>query len=438
MGGVYFDSSFTAFPTCAPSRKSIVSGKYPARLGCWNHGELGGVQEGPGNLPLKEITYAEVFKKAGYVTGHVGKWHCGEDGYMPQDQGYDYVYGANDFCCIGSYYYPFSHPRTNERAKLDNMGDVEKGEHLTKILSEKAADFIWENKDKPFILDYWDYAPHTPIEADRDKVEKYEKLVDPNGRQRNPGYAALVEHYDEAVGTILKAIKDAGIADNTIIIFTSDNGGVATTHDDVEEFSHVPVTSNYPLRDGKHSQYCGGTCVPTFVVWPGVAKAGEVCSDRIISFDIYPTMLKMANIMPDPNQLLDGRDFTKLVKNPKAKLPARAYHWLRYPRIDLYHEGVELAKGPCGSIVKGDWKLLEFPKTLYGQEQSFELYNIADDISEERNLADKMPGKVKELKSEMYAWRKEVGAPIDSIEMYRKGLVDFAKEEAEEAAKLNK
>lgn len=424
MSGMYFSNAHAAFPTCAPSRMSIVTGKYPARFGCWGHGELGGVIEGKMDLPLEEVTYAEMFKKAGYLTGHIGKWHCGEEGYMPQDQGYDYVYGANDFCCIGSYYYPFSAPHIHPKAKLDGMEDVKRGEHLTKILSDKVVDFIWDNKDKPFMLDYWDYAPHTPLEADRDKVEKYKKLIDPSGRQLNPGYAALVEHYDEAVGKVLKAIEDAGIADNTIVIFTSDNGGATYKHGDVKEFSEVPVTSNYPLRDGKHSQYYGGTRVPTFVVWPGVTKPGSVCDERVIGFDLYPTMLSMAAIKT--TAAIDGVDISPLLKNPDGKLKPRALHWLRYPRADRYHEGVEPSKGPCGSILKGDWKLVEFPETLYGQKQFFELYNIKDDISEAVNLADKMPQKVLELKSLMYKWRKDVGAPIDSRAMYQEALEKMA------------
>ena len=420
---LYFSQAYASFPTCAPSRKSLVTGKYPARLGCWNHGVLGGVEVGAGNLPLEEVTYAEVFKKAGYVTGHIGKWHCGEEGYMPQDQGYDMVYAANDFCCIGSYYYPFSHTRTNPKAKIDGMDDVERGRHLTKILSDKVVEFMQDNRDRPFMVDYWDYAVHCPIEADTDKVEKYEQLVDPTARQQNAGYAALVEHYDEAVGKILNAVEDLGLAENTIIVFFSDNGGV--TYKDMDtEFNKVPVTSNYPLKDGKHSQYEGGTRVPMFIKWPGVTKPGFTCDERVIGHDLYPTMLAMAGLKGDPRQnaKMDGLDLTGLMTGRRDKLDRDELHWLRYPELTHYHEGQLKSKGPCGTILKGDWKLVEFPETLYGQKASFELYNIKDDISEANNLADKMPEKVEELKKIMYRWRKSVGAPVDSLEMYRKAL----------------
>ncbi len=426
MEGVYFSNAHAPFPTCAPSRMSIVTGKYPARLGCWSHGVLGGVDAGELALPTEEITYAERFREAGYRTAHIGKWHCGGEGHMPQDQGYDYVYGANDFCCIGSYYYPFSALERHPQAKLnlDDLTELQKGMHLTQILSEKAAEFIMENKDRPFILDYWDYAPHHPLEADSDKVEKYTKQIKPEGHQRNPGYAALVEHYDEAVGRVLKAIEDAGIADNTIVIFTSDNGGATYCSKDTGKYNHLPITSNYPLRDGKHSQYYGGTRVPMLVKWPGITKTGVVCDERIIGFDLYPTMLNMAGIQYDHSKdgTIDGCDITALLHNSQGKLEPRAFHWLRYPRIDRYHTDVLKSKGPCGSILKGDWKLIEFPATLYGQEQSFELYNVKDDISEAYDLADRMPQKVQGLKEEMYRWRKNVGAPVDSRDMYRKAI----------------
>lgn len=422
MEGMYFRQAHAPFPTCAPSRMSIVTGKYPARLGCWNHGTLGTVEGEHGDLPLREVTYAEVFRQAGYVTGHIGKWHCGEQGYMPQDQGYDYVYGANDFCCIGSYYFPYQaldiHPKA--RLDLDDMDTVERGEHLTRVLSQKVVDFIHENKGRPFMLDYWDYAPHTPLEADRDKIEKYKRLMNPDGRQLNPGYAALLEHYDEAVGRVLKAVDDAGIADNTVIIFTSDNGGAVYKHPDVPEFADVPVTSNYPLRDGKHSQYSGGTRVPAFVRWPGITTPGSVCDERIIGFDFYPTMLKIAGIKGDAehNRFVDGYDLTPLLKDPSAKLSRKSLHWLRYPEMRRYLPGTPKEKGPCGTILEGDWKLVEYPATLYGQEQSFELYNVKDDISEKRDLAAVMPEKVERLKRKMYAWRRDVGTPVDCLQMY--------------------
>jgi arylsulfatase A len=420
-----FINAHASFPTCAPSRMSIVTGKYPARFGCWGHGELGGVIEGKINLPLEETTYAEIFRKNGYYTGHIGKWHCGEEGHMPQDQGYDYVYGANDFCCIGSYYYPFQaldrHPQA--RLDLENMDQIDKDKHLTQILSEEVENFIRQNKDRPFILDYWDYAPHHPLEADSDKLKKYTDLADPNARQRNPGYAALIEHYDEAVGRVLKALEKAGIADKTIVIFTSDNGGATYCSTDTGKYNDIPITSNYPLRNGKHSQYYGGTRVPTFIRWPGVTKPGSATEERIIGCDLFATMLGMADINADKYVAdIDGVDFSKLLRNPDSHLKPRALHWLRYPRADRYHEGVERSKGPCGSILKGDWKLVEYPATLYGQKQTFELYNVKDDISETNNLAGQMPQKVEELKKEMYNWRKKVGAPTDSREMYKKAL----------------
>ena len=420
MQSMRFSDAHAPFPTCAPSRMSILTGKYPARLGCWNHGRLGGVEEGNCNLPLKEVTYAEVLKKAGYVTGHIGKWHCGQAGYMPADQGYDYVYGANDFCCIGSYYYPFSHTRTNPRAKLDGMDDVERGRHLTKILSEKVVEFIRDNKNRPFILNYWDYAVHTPIEADKDKVEKYKSLVGSNIHQKNYGYAALVEHYDEAVGRILDALEENGIADNTIVIFASDNGG-AVYFDNDTEFNQVPVTSNYPLRDGKHSQYYGGTRVPMFIKWPGVTQSGSVCNERVIGHDIYPTILAVAGEKGDPrhNAKIDGFDLTPLLKNPESRLKRDELHWLRYPEITRYLPGTPKEKGPCGSILKGDWKLIEYPETLYGQKQSLELYNVKEDISETNDLSAMMPEKVAELKKAMYKWRKKVNAPVHCLQMYK-------------------
>ena len=197
---------------------------------------------------------------------------------------------------------------------------------------------------------------------------------------------------------MLKKLEDMGQLDNTIVVFFSDNGGAA----------YNGITSNYPLRDGKVSQYLGGVRVPLFVRWPGVTRPGSICDEPVIGHDLYPTILAMAGAAGEAE--IDGLDLTGLLRDPSGGLAREALHWLRYPVVFHYRKDARV-KGPCGSIVMGDWKLMEFLETPHGLTHEVELYNIKDDISEQKNLAAAMPEKVEELSRAMKQWRKQVQAP---------------------------
>ncbi|MDO6519448.1 sulfatase [Zobellia uliginosa] len=409
---VYFDRAYAAHPTCAPSRMSIMTGKYPARLGAVSHGKLGGVAHpGPDDngLPMTETTIGEALKKEGYTTAHIGKWHIGKGENNPGTRGFDVDIASNEFCCPGSYMYPFESNNEKQRvaSKIPDLEDRKPGDFLTDALAEEAVKFIHSTDDKPFFLNMSFYAVHTPITAIPEKVEKYKRLIGPDARQKNPTYAGLVEHLDDAVGAILEALEEKGIIDNTIIVFTSDNGGEILNG----------ITDNFPLRDGKGSSYEGGTRVPLLVKWPGVTQANTVSHERIIGFDYYPTFLSMAGASIDLHDI-DGRDFSPLLKNPKEKLEERDLHWLKY--LSLIHYRIPIAdnKRCFETIVSGDWKLHEYFQMPDGYKQHFELYNLKDDPSEKNNLANKFPEKVQELKLKMESWKKDIGAPVYDMEKF--------------------
>lgn len=410
-----FTNAYTSHPTCSPSRSAIMTGKYPARLGIVSHGGLHSVTAGDGTFMVsEEYTLAEALRDAGYTTCHIGKWHVGHDGKSgPKEQGFQYDIASNEFCCPGSFFYPYRDKRKpGEKGNNSAVPDLEDrgpGDHLTECLGDEAAKFIAEQADaskagKPFFLNLWYYAVHTPIEAEQDKVAKYKRLRKPKAHHRNPNYAALVEHLDDSVGQVLQAIDENGLADNTIVIFFSDNGGEIRNG----------VTSNYPLRDGKVSQYQGGVRVPAFVRWPGVSAAGATCDEPIIGHDFYPTVLKMTGASGDAEQnaAMDGVDLTPLLHDPTAVLEPRAFHWMRYPVVFHYkNQYKQRSAGPVSSMINGKWKLFEFFKTPQGQPQEFELYDLEADPSEQTNLADQLPEKVSELHAQMMQWRRDVAAP---------------------------
>lgn len=403
-----FTNAHSSHPTCSPSRTAIMTGKYPARLGIVSHGKNGTVTSGDGTfMPPEEYTMAEALRDAGYTTCHIGKWHVGAEGKAgPKEQGFQVDIASNEFCCPGSYIYPYRDTHASEvkaeKSAVPDLEDRGPGDHLTEALGDEAAKFITGHKDEPFFLNLSYYAVHTPIAAEADKKAKYRALITPKTRHKNATYAGLVEHLDDSVGKVLEAIRDNGLSDNTIVMFFSDNGG---------EISHGE-TDNYPLRDGKVSQYLGGVRVPFFVKWPGVTEAGATCDVPIIGHDIYPTVLQMVNAEGDAdhNENIDGVDLTPLFRNPTAKLDRDALHWLRYPVVFHYRKG-ERKRGPVGTIIKGDWKLMEYFPTPHGLEKGFELYNLRSDISERNDVSESHPEVVAELHQEMVRWRESVGAP---------------------------
>ena len=273
-------------------------------------------------------------------------------------------------------------------------------------LGEEAVKFIERQKgeEKPFFLNLWYYAVHTPIQAQKHKVDKYKALVKPGARQRNPAYAGLVEHLDDSVGIVLQAIQQNGFAENTIVIFFSDNGGEI----------RKGVTSNLPLRSGKTTLCEGGVRVPLFVRWPGVTSAGDTCSESVVGHDLYPTILRMTGVAgrADQNESMDGVDITSLLRDPSASLSARSIQWLRYGELvhyPTYKNDPEF--GPSAAICNGDWKMIERYPTPHGLERRFELFNMREDPYEQNNLASAEPERLMTLQQELAKWQQEIDIP---------------------------
>jgi len=374
-----------------------MTGKHPARFGVVNNHV--------GTSIKNEVTLAQSLKNAGYATCHIGKWHLGNGEMRPESKGYDTVIGTNGGGLPSSYFYPFS--AKQKGMELYNVPDLEEfkpGDHLVGCLAKKATDYIKQNKDKPFFMSLWHYAVHTPLMAKKEKIEKYKNLLRPGLRHHDPKLAALTEHLDDSIGELLKTLDEQGIADNTIVIFLSDNGGFNT--------------SNYPLRGEKGTLYEGGTRVPLLIRWKGVTKAATSCDTLVVGHDLYPTMLSMAGISAqDFPKGLDGMDIVPLLKKPEDSLDRDEFHWLRWPVLSHYCQFKDWV--PTGSVRKGDRKLIEYYETSDGRNKhSYELYNLKNDISETNNLADSMPDKVDELKKLMNQWLKNVKAPVYDKNMY--------------------
>jgi len=392
-----FPNAYAACAVCSPTRASIMTGKYPARLHItdWIPGE-GGCKKGTLDipkwqqfLPLQEVTLAEALKPAGYVTASIGKWHLGGPAYYPERQGFDVNVAGSHIGSPSSYFYPYGGEKNGNRVPgLQENGH--KGEYLTDRLTQEAQVFIRGNKDKPFFLYLAHYAVHAPIQGKTNLVARYKGKAPSNG-QKNPEYAAMVQSVDESIGILVKTLEEQGIADRTVIVFTSDNGGAV----------HFPATSNQPLRSGKGFPYEGGIREPTFIHWPGVTT-GSSCAAPIISMDYYPTLLEIAGVKGDAkhNSSVDGLSLVPLLRGT-GTLDRDTLFW-HYPH---YWNGGGVR--PYSIVRKGDWKLIEFTET-----GRVELYNLREDGSEKEDLAAKNPAKAEELRKLLHDWLKAINAQM--------------------------
>lgn len=276
-------------------------------------------------------------------------------------------------------------PSTNLQAKWNVLPDGKPGEYLTDRLTDEAVQFIRDNRQKQFFLYFPHYGVHTPLEAKPELIAKYERIPE-SERQGKPEYAAMIESVDQSVGRVLAALKEYGLENNTLVIFTSDNGGFFNT------------TNNAPLRANKGAYYEGGIRVPLIIKWPGVARAGRVVSEPVISTDLYPTCLSAAGLPLRPHQHLDGVDLRPLVSGDRPLSP-RSLYW-HFPHYNDHPSSV-----PSSVIRKGHWKLIE---TF--DPEGVELFDLAADLSETKSLASAQPGKVNELRQDLEAWRVAVGA----------------------------
>jgi arylsulfatase A-like enzyme len=419
--GMRFTDGYAACPVCSPTRAALMTGKFPARLGITDW--IGATQKRnalltPVNvsaLPQAELTFAEVLREAGYATAYFGKWHLGaKDGDHPSTQGFDYHRGVNRAGAPGSYHYPFRRNRNtgNKPASHDvpDFTDARQGSYLTDLLAGEAVKFVEKSKDKPFLLLLAHYSVHTPIQARQQDIAQYSARRDKLGlpvkvgmrpekygqtriTQNNPAFAGMVASVDRSVGRVLGKVRELGLEGDTLVIFTSDNGGLSTLPG-----KRSAPTSCLPLRAGKGWLYEGGVRVPTIISWPGVTKPGSVSSVPVVTTDFYPTLLSAAGLPLRPAQHLDGVDLTPLMKG--GDLERKALYW-HYPH---YHGS---ANRPSASVRKGDYKLLR-----WYEDGSEELFNLADDLAESKDLALQQKGKRRELADDLDRWLKATGAKM--------------------------
>jgi arylsulfatase A len=381
--GVRFTDFYSAGPVCSPTRAAIQSGQYQARFGLTAH--IAGhwrpfekLAEPPCalELPLEVVTMAERLREAGYATGYFGKWHLGGRGFGPKDQGYETVYEGQGHTIPGRQQPP---PGSGPRRACDYLAE----------LTEK---FIEANKAKPFFVQVSPFAVHIPLNTTPELKAKYDAKPKAPGYASHPLYAGLLEELDQCVGRVLDALDRNGLANDTLVIFTSDNGGLE------RESGGWPGTTNAPLRNEKGSLYEGGIRVPTIIRRPGIARAGAVTTQPAISTDFYPTVLATAGLTPDANQPADGVSLTPLLLDPTADLNRDTLFW-HYPH---YHHS-----RPSGAIRSRDWKLIEFFDT-----GAVELYRVSEDIGEATDLASKNRPMADALRERLRVWRRSVGAQM--------------------------
>ncbi|MGB2559552.1 MAG: sulfatase [Akkermansiaceae bacterium] len=424
--GAFFSNAYAANPVCSPTRASILTGKYPSRIGLSNHsgsrGPMGaGHQLTPpevvGNVPLDDITLAEALKNAGYATAHIGKWHLqahhmkGREHY-PEANGFELNIAGHSMGQPGDYYFPYKskqHPSTN----VPDMEDGKEGDYLTDVLTDKAIAYIEEQVEKPFFLNLWYYTVHTPIIPDKSKLKKYAQKARAMGLDKQPAegikehqsvsrrvqanvpYACMVESMDENIGRILKTLEKKGIAQNTIVVFLSDNGGLSTGS------GPNSPTSSLPLRGGKAWIYEGGIRSPLIVSYPAGVKASQEVDTPVVSTDIYPTLLDLVGLPLIPEQHVDGVSLKRLLDNGGKTLEREAiyFHYPHYHHINTM--------GPAGAVRMGDYKLIEVYET-----GKLELYNLAEDIGEHNDLAAQKPELAAKMKNMLHKWRKESGSAM--------------------------
>ena len=388
--GTRFTDAYASAPVCSPYRSALMTGQYPARVGITDYLR----PNDENHLSTDYITIAELFKRTGYTTGIIGKWHLtgyanhGAQEFPPDKHGFDEVIvSENRGIGGGSYFHPYHFNKEIEK-RLPGK------EYLVDRCNLEAVEFIDRHKDGSFFLYLSHYAVHTSLQGKDELVTKYEQK-DGAGKgnraaRNNPHLAAQLESIDEGVGMIMKKLDELGLAENTILIFTSDNGG------------EDRVTSNAPLRAGKSTLYEGGIREPLIICWPRVVKSGSICNTPVSNIDFYPTFLQITGCKADQHQQIDGVSILPLLKNPKAKLNRNTLYW-HYPLKKPHFLGGRSS----GAIRQGNFKLIEF-----FDKGTVELYNLKEDIAEQHNLAEKLPKKAAELQKHLKAWRLKVGAKV--------------------------
>ncbi|MHC4516974.1 MAG: sulfatase [Planctomycetota bacterium] len=421
--GMRFANAYAASPICSPTRASIMTGQNPARHGMTAPAaHLADIrfdptasESGPPHQKSTNVksatrldpslpTLGKILKDAGYSTGHFGKWHLGREPHSPLDLGFDvdipHWYGPGP---AGSYIAPWNYPNFKANAP---------GEHIEDRMAEEAIAWLKKrDRTKPFFLNYWQFSVHAPFGAKPEFIDRYRRKIKRGQAQQSPTYAAMVHSLDDAVGTLLDALDAEGIADETVIVFYSDNGG--NIHCGLEETDAsgenyiTAITSNHPLRGGKGGIHEGGIRVPAVVVWPGVTRPGSRSDVRIQSTDLYPTILRMLNVERPKDHIIDGVDFTKALRSEEMD---------RGPMFTLVpgHGNTPQWLPPAMAVHHGDWKLIRIFHYGVAGRHDYHLYNLREDIGENSNLAAAHPQKVKAMDRliEDYIAKADVVVPL--------------------------
>lgn len=383
---------------CQPTRAALMTGQYGPRTGVYTVGGIGRFDwqsrplrpvENVNELPLDKVTVAQQLKAAGYATGMFGKWHLGESGeHHPARRGFDEA-----IVTMGRHFDFQTSPAV----------PYQKGAYLADFLTDQAEAFIRKHKDSPFFLYLPHFGVHSPHQAKASLVAKF-KDKPPVGGHGNPTYAAMIASVDESVGRVMSLLDELKLADNTVLIFASDNGGVGGYEKEGIKKAG-DITDNAPLRSGKGSLYEGGTRVPLIVRWPGVVRPGTECSTPTIHVDLFPTFLELAGAKAPDNQTLDGESLAPLFRDASASLKRDAI-FQHFPGYLGAGPGMWRTL-PVALVQSGEWKLMEFM-----EDKRVELYNLKEDIGESTNLAAAMPDKAQTLVAKLHAWQAGIKAPM--------------------------
>ena len=406
--GVRFTDAY-AMSVCSPTRAMLMTGKHAARLHITIWAE-GAREPGPKKRALLqaesfpdlahgEKTMAEYLHAQGYLTALVGKWHLGDADHFPETHGFDVNIGGTHWGAPQTFFWPYSGVGRygSEFRYVPHLEFGHPGEYLTDRLTDEAIRVIDHAGAQPFFLYLAHHAPHTPIEAKEEDIQHFEAKLKPGLHHQNAVYAGMVKCLDDSVGRVLAHLKEKGLDKNTIVIFASDNGGYIGT--DKQSGQKVPVTNNAPLRSGKGALYEGGIRVPLIVHWPGVTEQGAASAEPVQLGDLFYTILAAAGIPKPAEQPDDGLDLRPVLSHTKAHL-ARDAIFFHYPH---YYETTT----PVGAVRSGDWKLLE-----YFENHRTELYNLKDDLGEQKDLSGQNPERTAVLLQRLHAWRDEVKAAM--------------------------
>ena len=412
QSGITFFNGYASSANCAPSRATMMSGKYHPSHGIYTVSPSArGLDitrkiipvKNTENLDLEFFTIAEMLKNEGYINAHVGKWHLGEKGNYPMDQGFDVnIGGWESGGPKGGYFSPYSNP---------NLENGPEGEYLTDRLTNEAINFINNNKEERFFLHLAYYSVHTPIQSKRE-YSNYFKNKSSDENHNRPDYAGMIRSLDENIGKVLSKIEELNLSEETLIIFTSDNGGIRS------------ISNQNPLRAGKGSYYEGGIRVPMIFSWKGKLETNKKSFERISNIDFYPTIKNIIG-HKNKNLKLDGLDLNPIFRGKKLKERALFFHFPVY--LEAYNVQKDDGKDPLfrtrpGSvIIKGDWKLHH-----YFEDNELELYNLSDDMSESKNLSKINKEITTRLYNDLDVWRTSNNAPIpsDKNPKYNQKFVD--------------